>query len=101
MRPIFASLLLICLLAAVCNPIRSVAADASAAIVMSVRGEITPSMRPMTEIAAGSSIRLAPGVELTFLRYTRRKLVTAAAGELRIGNAKYETSGKNIKEENG
>jgi hypothetical protein len=69
------------------------AADTAAAIVMEVTGTTDPSLSAMSEISAGTTIKLGDGAKLTFLDYARCKLVTVSGGTVTPGASDYQTSG--------
>lgn len=79
----------------------ALAAEAPAGIVMAVAGGTDPPLAPMTEIAAGEAIKLAPDGRLTFLDYARCKLVTVLGGTLTLGALGYQTDGRVDSETDG
>ena len=70
------------------------ATEPPAGIVMEVTGSTTPPMQEMTEIPAGTPIRLGPGAQLTFLHYRRCKLVTVVEGSVTLSSGEYQTDGR-------
>jgi hypothetical protein len=71
------------------------------AMVMSLAGGTTPPIATMSEIPAGTPLQLAPGAELSFLHYTRCKLVTVAGGTLTVTRNDYSTDGRIVAEKDG
>jgi hypothetical protein len=72
----------------------AVAEEPPAALVMSVSGNTTPAVSPMSEIASGAPIKLEPGAELTLLDYARCKMVTVSGGTATVTRFDFSADGK-------
>ena len=63
-------------------------------IVMAIAGETDPPLSAMAEIPANTLIVLQPRTKLTFLHYSRCKLVTVTGGTLTLTRADYKEDGR-------
>jgi hypothetical protein len=55
----------------------------------------------MSEIPAGAPVQLAPGAEITFLHYSKCKLVTVSGGTVTVTRTDFSTDGKIVAEKDG
>jgi hypothetical protein len=69
------------------------AAEPPAGIVMAIAGDTDPPLTAMAEIPANTLIVLQPRTTLTFLHYSRCKLVTVTGGTLTLTRADYKQDG--------
>lgn len=69
------------------------------ALVTSVTGSTHPALSAMTEIPSRARVTIDPGESLTFLLYSKCKLITADAGTLQFGDADFTTTGQVTREE--
>ncbi len=72
-----------------------------AGIVMAITGKTEPPVEVMAEILANSPIRLLGTAELTFLHYSRCKLVTVEGGTLSLTRRGYSEDGRVESETDG
>ena len=79
----------------------SAADEPPAGVVMALSGNSSPPIAAMSEIPSGAPLRLDAGAQLTFLHYTRCKLVTVAGGTLTVTRADYNTDGRIVSEKDG
>lgn len=77
----------------------ALADEPPAALVMAVSGSITPSIAAMSEIPSGAALRLAPGAKLTFIHYSRCKMVTVTGGTVTVTRTDVVTDGKTVTEQ--
>ena len=70
-------------------------------IVMAIAGETDPPLSAMAEIPANTLIVLQPRTKLTFLHYSRCKLVTVTGGTLTLTRADYKEDGRVESEADG
>jgi hypothetical protein len=75
------------------------AAGAPAGMVMAVTGNTNPAMPAMSEIPAQTPVALDPGASMTFILYSRCKLVTVNGGTLMLTGADFTTSGQVVSQE--
>src|SRR5262249_4895061 len=92
---------LLVLLSALCLALPVFAADEPAGMVMALSGSTTPPVAAMSEIPAGTPLQLAPGTELTFLHYSKCKLVTVSSGTLTVTRTDFSADGKIVDEKDG
>jgi hypothetical protein len=70
-------------------------------IVMAITGETDPPLSAMAEIPANTLIVLQATTKLTFLHYSRCKLVTVIGGTLTLTRADYKEDGRVESEADG
>lgn len=75
------------------------AAGAPAGMVMAVSGSTKPNLPAMSEIPAQTPVTLEPGVSMTFILYSRCKLVTVSGGTLTLTGTDFTTSGQVVSQE--
>lgn len=68
---------------------------------MSLTGQTEPALSAMAEIPSNVPVQLKPDTTLTFLHYTRCKLVTVVGGTLTLTRADYKEDGRVESETDG
>lgn len=92
---------LLVLLSTLCLAPSVFAADEPVGMVMTLSGSTTPPIAALSEIPVGTPLQLAPGTEVTFLHYSKCKLVTVSSGTLTVTRTDFSADGKIVEEKDG
>ena len=77
----------------------ALAAGPPAGMVLEVTGATDPSFPAMSEIPAQTPVALGPGVSVTFILYSRCKLVTVTGGTLTLTGTEFATTGQIVSQQ--
>ena len=88
-------------IAALLLPAAAGAADPPAGMVMKITGPTNPSLLTRAEIPSNTPVKLEPGSQLTFLHYTKCKIVTVNGGTVTLTRTDFTTDGTVESEKDG